>query len=199
MIIKSPFIIEHNFISPQQCERIIKDCNSSIQGNIPGFIDETLTDLVLTGVEQLQDKIFETYNISINDVTKPVVNIIKQNNDTEIGCDNSRYLRKKWVRLYAVDLTGIVFFNDTNFAPPFDTDYEVYGGKLEFPQHQFGFNSKRGVMIMFPSGPHFVNKFTMPEIGNLYYAKFNITADSMFLYQPSDFPGDYTNWFKSDL
>ena len=91
-----------------------------------------------------------------------------------------------------------MFLSDYSENYPFDSDYEVYGGKLEFPQHDFGFNPERGTLIMYPSGPHFINAFSEVLAGDLFAARFHFGTHMPFLYNPEEFPGDYTNWF-SDL
>ena len=72
----------------------------------------------------------------------------------------------------------------------------MYGGKLEFPQWGFGFNPQRGTMIVFPSGPHFINATTKVLVGELYQVKIQMTAQVPLLFNPAEYPGDYKQWFR---
>lgn len=193
MTIRSPFIIKHDFISPQLCESI------SAKYNTPEAEDDELSSIIFDKLQEINDDIIATYEIDVVELENPIIYTLPQQTDTKPICENSKHLRKKWVQVYFRDITGIIFLSTTNMHPPFDADYEVYGGKLEFPQHGFGFNSNRGVMIMYPSGPHFINKFTPPEAGNLQYIKFHLKSSERFMYQPNQYPGDYTSWFINDL
>ncbi len=85
---------------------------------------------------------------------------------------------------------------DYNDQPPFDKEFEVFGGKLEFLQHNFGFNPRRGLGVIFPSDPHFLNLTSSIEYGELYQIRFQLQTETMFLYKPEEFPGDYSVWFK---
>lgn len=113
----------------------------------------------------------------------------------DLLCDNSQYLRKKWVRVYERDFTCVLFMSDFQDKAPFDGEYEVYGGKLSFPQHDFGFNPQRGTLIIYPSGPHFINIIEPILAGELFQVKFHVAAKLPYLYSPSKFPGDYKTWF----
>lgn len=111
-------------------------------------------------------------------------------------CENSEYLRHKWLRTRQRDLTGIIFLSDYQESLPFEQDYEVYGGKLEFVQHHFSFQPKRGTLIIFPSDPHFINITSKIIAGDLFQVRFHIAATQSYLYNPTVFPGDYSSWFK---
>jgi hypothetical protein len=115
---------------------------------------------------------------------------------SEFVCENSEFLRQKWLRTKARDFTCILFLSDYQEKIPFEQEFEVYGGKLEFVQHKFGFNPKRGTLIVFPSDPHFINITTPILAGDLFQVRIQIAAKSPYLYNPQDFPGNYTTWFK---
>ena len=115
----------------------------------------------------------------------------------EAQCENSQFTpAKKWLRNRDRDLSAILFLVDYQDQAPFDSEFEVSGGKLEFAQHDFGFVPERGTLIMFPSVPHFINATAEVLAGDLYQARFHIGAMAPFLYDPQDFPGNYTNWFS---
>jgi len=115
----------------------------------------------------------------------------------EPTCDNSSYLRKKWLRTKARDFTGILFLCDYQETTPFEKDFEVYGGKLEFPQWGFGFNPQRGTLIVYPSEPHFINMTARINAGDLYQVRFHMAATSPYIYKPEMFPGDLNSWFAN--
>lgn len=114
-------------------------------------------------------------------------------------CESSSYVRKKWVRTKDRDFTAVLFLTDYQDNIPFDSEFEVYGGKLEFPQWGFGFNPQRGTLIVFPSSPHFINITTKILVGDLFQAKIHIAAQKPFLFDAKNFPGDYRTWFKETV
>lgn len=113
--------------------------------------------------------------------------------------ENSDFMNGKWLRTRGRDFSGVLFLSDYQDTPPFEQEYEVYGGKLEFAQHKFGFNPKRGTLVVFPSDPHFINVTANILAGDLYQARIHIAAQAPYLYYPQNFPGDYTKWFNSIL
>ena len=202
-IAKSPFLVLREFMSPKICEQLVDSLGfytpdfdregnpikmyrykesaeeivyNHLQPVVPQIMDYYVTDY--KGTETIQ---FEYFNVGIT--PEPI-------------CENSDYLRRKWVRTKDRDLTGILFQSDYNDQPPFDTDYECFGGKLEFPQHSFSFHPERGTMIVYPSDPHFINATSMVLEGELVQARIHMAAKLPYLYDPTEFPGDYTVWFK---
>ena len=115
--------------------------------------------------------------------------------EPEAVCDNAKWVNKAWVKTKDRDFSAVLFMSDYQETLPFDNDYEVYGGKLEFLQHNFGFNPERGTLIVYPSSPHFINAFANILVGELYVARFFIAGQEPYLYQPAEFPGNYLSWF----
>ncbi len=117
--------------------------------------------------------------------------------EPEPVCENSDYLKtkKKWMRTKNRDVSAILFLYDYNDDPPFDSDYECYGGKLEFPQHGFSFVPQRGTLIVYPSSPHFINATSRIDYGEMVQARIHMASQFPFLYDPTQFPGDYRTWF----
>lgn len=204
MKIKSPFFVVQDFLSPKLCEQFVDELDLYE----PDLDKEDKPLLTIRQNEKLEAYIFERLQGVIPSLekhyglkykgTEPVVFqwAPEEYQGSKPVCENSNYLRKKWVRTKSRDLTGILFFSDYQDKLPFDNEYECYGGKLEFPQWGFGFNPQRGTLIVFPSDPHFINVTTPVLAGDLFKAKIQIAADSPFLFQPADFPGDFTEWFK---
>ena len=203
MIPKSPFLVRQNFLSPLLCEQIIVAMNpttpdydahgkplTSIRHN------QKAEEMVFDRVSEIVPEMEQHYDIEYRGFERPTFEWYIDGIDEKWKCGNSEYLREKWVRVRDRDLTGILFLMDYQETTPFDIDFEVCGGKLEFPQHQFGFNPERGTLIIFPSGPHFLHRTAPIHAGDLFQVRFHIAAQKPFLYQPSNFPGDYTNWFN---
>lgn len=200
---KSPFLIFQNFLSPLKCEDIILSLNTTTpdvdkQGRGIASIrhNKKSEKIIFDRVEPLIDTFEQHYNIEYKGFERPTFEWYVEGIDEGWRSANSEYLRDKWVRVRDRDLTGVIFLMDYQDRPPFDVDFEVCGGKLEFAQHQFGFNPERGTMIVFPSGPHFLHRTAPIQAGDLFQVRFHIAAQTPFLYQPSDFPGDYTTWLK---
>lgn len=202
---KSPFYIIRDFLSPKWCEQIV----DSLEFYTPDFDNDGNPikmyryndDAELSIYNSLQPHIpslVEYYGTEKYKGTETVqFEYFAEGIKPEPLCENSNYVRKKWVRTKDRDLSAILFLSDYNNHPPFDSDYECYGGKLEFPQHGFGFNPERGTLIVYPSGPHFINATAMVEAGELIQARLHIATNLPYMYNPAGFPGTYKNWFAN--
>lgn len=200
---KSPFKIYRNFLSPKLCEQF----SDKIAFTDPDYDTKTNEPLrMMKFDENIQLAIYSRLSILVPDLEKyygfeyaGTEQIMVEWYDEGVTgkpiCENSNYIGKKWLRTRERDLSGVVFFSDYQNQPAFDSDYEVYGGKLEFPQHGFGFNPERGTLIIYPSAPHFINATAKIQAGELYQARFHIAGKAPYLYDPSNFPGDYRTWF----
>lgn len=201
----SPFHIVQDFLSPKVCEQIVDD----LQFYEPDFnpagkplastkrndkAEELIFDKVQSVIEDLEDR-YQGFSYKGMEHVKfswyP-----EEFEGSDPSCESSKFLRKKWVKVHPRDLTGVIFLSDYQETTPFDSEYECYGGKLEFPQHQFGFQPQRGTLVIFPSDPHFINLITSVYVGDLFTAKFHIASDTNYLYEPRNFPGDYRDWLK---
>lgn len=201
---KSPFYILQKFISPKQCETIVDSL-----GYYSPDVDKEGTPIKMMRNHEESEKI-------IYDKFKPLIPVLEkyygfQHRGTETitfeflaegvepvaQCDSAKWINKKWVRTKDRDLSIVLFLSDYQEKIPFDSEYEVYGGKLEFLQHKFGFNPERGTLIIWPSSPHFINATASIFAGDLFQAKFHIAAQTPFLYLPENFPGNYLSWFNN--
>jgi hypothetical protein len=119
------------------------------------------------------------------------------------GCENSKYVRKKWVMDKDVDLVGFIWLKDYHDSVPLDSRHEVFGGKLEFPAHQFSLVPERGTLVIFPAGPHFITAISNIMLGDLYQIKLNINlkngAGARWFYQPQNHPGKWQDWLAAHL
>lgn len=200
---KSPFYIVQNFLSPKLCESIVDNL-----GYYDPDVDTEGTPIkMMRHHEESEDLVYNKFKQYIplleihygfeNRGTEPITfEFLAQGVKPEPACDNSKWISKKWVKTKDKDFSVLLFLSDYQDDVPFDSEYEVYGGKLEFLQHKFGFSPERGTLIVYPSGPHFINAISDIYAGDLYLAKFSLAATTPFLYQPDRFPGNFSNWFN---
>lgn len=201
--IKSPFYVIPEFISPMMCEEIIDQLDFIVPD-----IDSKGTPVSSTKThehyemylfeefQKYQSTISAYYNSDHRATTEFTFTWYPEGSSAAMHCENSMHLNSKWVRVFDRDITCILFLTEYNDIAPFDDDYEVYGGKVEFPQHGFGFNAQRGTLIAFPSEPHFINGISRILAGSLYLAKFHIATKSPLLFDPAKFPGNYQTWLR---
>lgn len=200
---KSPFFVVPDFISPLLCEDLVDMCDfvepdMTVEGKPAMTIrkPEQAQQIIFDRLLAIIPKLEQHYGVKYKGTEPISIEWFPTGSEGQLGSENSEFLRGKWVQVRARTLTCVLFLSDYQDTPPFDQEFEGYGGKLEFPQHQFGFNPKRGTLVVFPSAPHFINKTTNVVAGNLYQAKVQIATSSQFLYNPSEFPGNYTTWFN---
>lgn len=199
---KSPFYVVEEFVSPLLCEELIEICDFTVpDSNVDGKYVKTMKSS-----ERAEAIIYERLLLLLPELqahyqflykgTEPVAfEWIPEGSRGDMGAENSNYVRGKWLRTKQRDFTGILFLCDYQDNIPFEQDFEVYGGKLEFPQHAFGFNPRRGTLVVFPSDPHFINVTADAVVGDLFQARIQIAAREPYLYDPQKFPGNYTTWF----
>jgi len=202
MATKSPFLIKQEFISPLLCEDIVDALNLTVPDqDLEGYPQRTIRmhdrneETIFERIEGLVPEIEQYYDIDYRG-TEPMLFewYAEQCKGYLPHCESSSYLNGTWVRGRDRDLTGVLFLSDYQERVPFDSDFECYGGKLEFAQHHFGFNPQRGTLVIFPSDPHFINNTTEILAGDLYQVRFHIAANKPFLYDPAKFLGNYTVW-----
>lgn len=202
MDIKSPFYVVEEFISPLLCEELLDICNFTVpdtdkdQHEIKTVkTSDRAESIVYERLLALLPELQAHYKLIYKGTERVQFEWIPQGCKGEFICENSTFLRGKWLRNKQRDLTAVLFLSDYQERTPFEDDFEVYGGKLEFVQHKFGFNPQRGTLIVFPSDPHFINISSEVLAGDLFQARIQIAAQTPYLYQPQMFPGNYTSWF----
>ena len=203
-VARSPFVVIQNFLSPKLCETIIDNL-----GFYTPDKDETGAPMKMyRHHEGSQEVIFQRwisivpnistyYDVEYRGTESMVFEFFAPGTMSEPLCENSNYIHKKWTRMKDRDFTALVFLSDYNESEYFDSDFEVYGGKLEFPQHDFGFNPERGTLIVYPSCPHFINATAPVLAGELFQVRFHMATKLPYLYDPRLFPGDYRSWFTA--
>jgi len=208
MISRSPFYVVEEFLSPLLCEEIIDICDYTVpdtnkDGKVVRSIksNERAESIIYERLLGLLPSIQDYYNFK-HKGTEPIIFEWYpegcKGKDNPMGSENSKFVRGKWLRTHQRDITGVLFLCDYQDNPNFEDEYEVYGGKLEFPQHAFGFNPRRGTLILFPSDPHFINVTSDVFIGDLFQSRIQIAADTPYFYDPEMFPGNYTQWFAGN-
>jgi hypothetical protein len=104
---------------------------------INNLLEMRLADQIL----QMCDIIDEYYGVTVESVSKPRFTWYPEGySDSIVKCDNSQYKSGSWGRNNQYDFSALIFLSDYNKNPEFDGMYEVYGGKLQFPNFDFSFN-----------------------------------------------------------
>lgn len=205
---KSPFFIIEDFISPLSCEEIIDDLDNQVPD-----VDAENKPLMSVKYNRLAEMRLATAieEFLIPDVEKYFDFQYKGMYPFEFewypqGCKNNRQRcensiatqggKKSWHRVNGKDFCGIIFLTDFRDKPPFDSDFEVNGGKLQFLNHNFSMNPKRGTLVLFPGEQHFINCTDDVKLGDLHQIRFYINATTPYRYNPKNFPGNYTKWFN---
>jgi len=212
-MIKSPFFVIEDAVSPAKCDVITKQLGISVpskdEAGYPLKHECFITDAELVGY--LQEAIMPSvgdmesrYGGAIKTFETPLFRQYFENPSRPCelhGCENAKFLRKKWVKVKDVDLVGYLWLKDFNSGVPLDPRFEVYGGKLEFPAYDFSLVPSRGTMVFFPAGPHFITAISPVLVGSLEVVKISIklhVQDGFWEYKPELFPGDYMQWFHSE-
>lgn len=206
----SPFTIVQDFLSPLTCEKIVRDIHvpapSIDRDNKPLKIERhfhnweaELAERFRTIVPEIEERYACTYRGLAQPLFQYYPEFAKEPAEKP-GCENAKYLRKKWVQYKDVDLVGFVWLKDFNENTPLDPNHEVFGGKLEFPVYNFSLVPQRGTLVLFPAGPHFITVISPILVSDLYQIKLNVSINqkngSRWFYQPHNFPGTWQDWFS---
>lgn len=203
---RSPFVVIEDFLSPKTSDQIVDALNITEPDTDPQDhpiksvrFSHHCESIVFDRLEGIKDTIEQYYGFEWKGTEYMTFEFIPEGSadGSEAVCSNSVYVNRKWIRNKNRDFTGVLFLSDYNngASETFDPSYEVFGGKLQFPQHKFGFNPKRGTMVIFPSSPHFIHAFSQIQAGDLFYVKFHIVATVPWMYDAKQYPGDYRSWF----
>ena len=122
---KSPFIVVQDFLSPQLCERIVQDIlilepDTDTEGNPKKIERHNLMweQDIASRFRELVPEIESQYDAEYKGLEKPLFQYYPENAKVpaeQPGCENSRYLRKKWVMHKDIDLVGFVWLKDYKF------------------------------------------------------------------------------------
>lgn len=212
MTVKSPFHVVEHFISPAVCDAL----RDEYAINFPSLTEqgkplkhERLLEPATVGAlrDRLQEHvpaIEERYDGAVVNMETPHFEQWFESPELPCkhhSCENSRYLRKKWVKHRDIDLVGYLWLKDFNSGVPLDPRFETYGGKLEFPAYNFSLVPQRGTLVLYPAGPHFITAISPVLVGSLEQVRITIKLKSengIWLYQPQSFPGSYAQWFANE-
>jgi len=204
MVPRSPFIVYQEFLSPLLCEEVIDNMDVTTPDYdpygdpLPSIRHNTKAEeFIFERLKQTLTNVQKYYNVEYRGTEKMQFEWYPQGCKDQMKCDSSEFISNKWVRTRDRDITAVLFLTDYSESPSFDDLYECYGGKLEFPNHNFGFNPERGTLVMFPSTPHFINVNSPVHVGDLFQVRINIATKRPFMYQPTDYPGNFVSWFPN--
>ena len=201
----SPFHIIEDFISPLQCERIVKSLaltrpNYDEAGNplkYERLVPIDISGSLLSELDAASPLIEQRFGAPIVGDAALLFQQYFENAKKpaeELGCENSKYSRKKWTKVKDVDLVGFLWLKSYHDAVPLDPRIEVYGGKIEFPSYDFSLTPVAGTLVIYPATPHFVTAISHVMLGSLEQVKFNIKLKD-WAYNPANYPGTYKDWF----
>ena len=202
---KSPFFLVDEFISPLMCEDIIFRLNHIYPdvdlNDVPlkSIKYNALTEIrILPMLEELIPELENYFEFEYEGILPFKFEWFVEGFKVQPpSCESYTYTKTGWMRIKDIGFTGVIFLNDSNSNPPFDNDFEVYGGKLEFTNHQFGFNPKRGLLVVYPEAPNFINTTAPVKAGELNQIRFHIVPTIPYKYDMKHFPGNYKVWFKN--
>jgi hypothetical protein len=209
---KSPFFVIEDAVSPSKCELIAKQLGIRVpsldEKGKPLKHERLVTGadigaIIQSAIQPSVAEMEERYDGSITGIETPVFQQFFENPEVPCqphGCENAKYLRKKWVKHRDVDLVGYLWLKDYNGNVPLDPSFETYGGKLEFAAYNFSLVPQRGTIVFFPAGPHFITAISPILVGSLEQIKItmklHLPDDAPWIYQPSAYPGTYQEWFS---
>jgi len=209
---KSPFFVAEDALSPAKCEQLVAQLGLRVpsldEAGKPLKHERILADAdvfspIGDALQERSAEIASRYSADIKGVEKPVFQQYFENPAVPCelhGCENSKFLRKKWVKHKDVDLVGFIWLKDFNGGVPLDPRFEVYGGKLEFPAYNFSLVPQRGTLVLYPAGPHFITAISPILVGSLEHIKVTIKlvaeGGGAWSYKPANFPGTYQEWFS---
>lgn len=203
---RSPFYIIEEFLSPLACEEMIGIINYTVpdvdkEGHAISSMrtHERASGIIYERLIYTLPEIQAYYNFLYKGTHPIEFEWFPEGTSNTPHAENSHFVKGKWMRTRSRDFTAVLFMCDYQEKIPFERDYEVLGGKLEFPQHAFGFNPVRGTMVIFPSDPHFINATAQTVVGDLHQARIHMAAQTPYIYDPKQFPGNYLGWFSTLL
>jgi hypothetical protein len=203
---KSPFLVYQEFMSPKACKEIL----DAVKVSAPNRDSDGYAMKLERFHNESEDKIFAKFKPLIPEIEahynlkyKGTEHLVFQHFPEGMKglaesphCENSQYLRKKWVKVRERDLTAVLWLKDYQDSVPLDPKIEVYGGKLEFPAYNFSIQPQCGTLMIYPAGPHFITATSPVLVGDLHCVRFHIAADGTWIYQPDQFKGTYQEWFN---
>lgn len=205
---KSPFFVVEDFLSPKQSDQIVDalnivECDEDPHGNPikSTRYNPYCESIIFNKLEDIKEEVERYYSLTWDGTTTMTFEFFPEEcaDGLQPECSNSVMVNNKWTKVRNRDLTGIVFLSDynTDGDENFDPSFEVFGGRLQFPVHKFSFNPKRGTLVLFPAGPHFIHAISPIYAGDLFLVRFHVSSRTKWTYSPSAFPGNFRHWFQT--
>lgn len=201
---RSPFFIVSDALSHLGCETLIESLDPSpillhpvtklpVKTNLHGRYLEPMVD---DTVASIRAEFENHYNITIADVKNVTVEWYAEGAATTAASIHTHTLRnQQWTKASQTDFIGLIFCSEYNARPPFDSDYEVYGGQIDFPTFRVQFKPVMGTMVIFPAAANFIWGVTQPAVGDLFLVKFDIVCTQSYQYdRQRHFSTDYRTW-----
>ena len=187
-----------------ECEIIIENANLRFPDVGPrgkpkrtSIGKKGIADKVIAIFSEYEEDIEEYFGTEFLQFSPPSIEWQPQGCIQEaVRCDNSVLKNGRWSRVNSSDFTCILFLKDYNDKPDFDPLFECYGGQLTFPTHDVTLKPMRGTLVVYPSGPNFINQIAAPVAGDNVYIKFSIICEKPYVYDPKKFPRPGVGWFK---
>lgn len=193
---KSPFEINRRVLSAKVCEELVR---VSMQNNGEVFIEPVNNSDISNVVSHyITPNIENRFDVKIVK-TDMTIESHGVNTTPDHSCESCVFSNGKWFRNKDIDFVTVIFLKDHLASPdePIDESFEVFGGKLEFPTFNFGFLPERGTAITYPAVPNFLNTIAKVKIGQLDILRIFHRSDTMFIYEPSNYPGNPASWFAN--
>lgn len=204
-MIRSPFLILEEFFSPAECEDLL--CvydlgfhNKNLEGKpIKSTLYSPLhQNRIWSRIEDYLEDIQDYYDVDVDYISEVEFEWYPEGCVNEgMRCENSKFNDGKWSIVNRNDFSIIIFLKDYYDSSDIDPEYECRGGKLEMVNHKFSFTPERGTAIVFPSNQYFLNSTTTSSLGDVCQIRTHLTCDTLFQYNPKNFEGNYSIWFKS--
>lgn len=205
----SPFHVVEGFAPVTLCERLHSELGRRVpdrEGEHPlpyeRLVPPELAGPLHAELEAIRPELEARYGGRFAGVSTPVFQQYFEDQKAAAkphGCENSTYARRKWSRVRDIDLTAVLWLKDHCASVPMDPRSDVYGGKLEFPAYDFSLLPQRGTLVVYPAGPHFISAISHVLLGSLEQVRIGIRlrveGDQPWTYEPSRFPGSYSEWF----
>lgn len=156
-----------------------------------------IADKVIALFSEYEEDIEQYFDCEFMQFTAPAIHWQPQGCIEEaVKCDNSLLKGGRWSRSNAYDFTCIIFLKDYNDKPDFDPLFECYGGQISFPTHDVILKPQRGTLLVYPSGPNFINSIKPPVAGDNVFLRFNAICEKPYVYDIKKFPRPGNGWFK---
>lgn len=201
---RCPFIIVEDFLPPSLCEEIVDEVAFTAPVADPehnmveyqSVKDTHYEQIIFERLQPLIPEIEKHYDVEYRGTESVEFEYIPTGSKIDPQCESSEFIDGNWVKTKSRDFCCMIFLCDYNDNPPFDDDFECYGGKMEFINHKFGFNPQRGTLVIYPSDPRFANATTKITSGELFQIRTHMVTKTPYVYNPKQFPGNYQTWFS---